>query len=374
MFFGFKPLGGIQEMRALEGIGSLPTMCRELSSQKWIEISFTALEVKKDEHGRAVKLGEGVSGAVYAGRWQGNDCAIKRFIRDADKEAEFQAEMGILQLLRHPHVVNFYGAVTEGVHPDLGSALCIVTELCQTSIHGILQKYGRAVKDATHGGKSGEPRLSFRHRVVYLLHAAKGLAFLHSKNIIHRDLKSLNLLLTKDKKVVVCDFALSRTTAQNLTQSGLGTPGWIAPEAWLGDPVTTRSDVYGFAMVMFELLTSESPLAFARLASRNAELGLMYQICAENLRPPIRLHGQHTAMDWDRLEQLEAFFCLQPPSAPATPVAGTAADDESDEEEDIGSGNVLLRRYCKLMKTCWQRDPRDRPEFSYIVQHLAKMY
>ena len=47
-------------MRALERIGSLPTMCRELSSQKWIEIPFTAIEVKKDEHGRAVKLGEGV--------------------------------------------------------------------------------------------------------------------------------------------------------------------------------------------------------------------------------------------------------------------------------------------------------------------------
>ena len=130
-------------------------------------------------------------------------------------------------------------------------------------------------------------------------------------------------------------------------------------------------------MVMFELLTSDSPLSFARLASRNAELGLMYQICAENLRPPIRLHGQHTATDWDNLQQLEDFFCLAPASAPATPVAGASdADAGGGEDSNVsssnsaGGGNALLRSYCGLMKKCWARDPRERPEFSGIVKLL----
>ena len=188
-------------------------------------------------------------------------------------------------MLRHPHIVNFYGAITTGTHPHLGTAQCIITERCFNSLYHVLKKYG---KDVVPSPKESKPRLSLRIRIgTYLLGAAKGMAFLHSKDIIHRDLKSANLLLTrpKDGRVVVCDFALSRLSSHALTQAGLGTPGWIAPEAWLGDPVSTSSDVYGFAMVMFEILTATLPLDSFQVGSEAQLTTIQYKMCAENLRP-----------------------------------------------------------------------------------------
>jgi serine/threonine protein kinase len=61
------------------------------------------------------------------------------------KYQEFHAEMGMLQMLRHPHIVNFYGAITTGTHPYLGTAQCIITERCFNSMYHVLKKYGHEI-------------------------------------------------------------------------------------------------------------------------------------------------------------------------------------------------------------------------------------
>jgi serine/threonine protein kinase len=81
---------------------------------------------------------------VYAGIWNGNACAIKRFYVEADQESDFIREMTLLQRLRHPHILNFYGAVVSGSHPDIGHAQCLVTERCQFSVYKALQRWGKA--------------------------------------------------------------------------------------------------------------------------------------------------------------------------------------------------------------------------------------
>ena len=356
VFFGTKWMGGAVTMRKMEADGTTAGLMRGLTAQDWIEIPFSAIKLEKDQHGRALKLGSGKSGQVYGAIWQGNKCAVKRFQIDEEHEAEFLAEMGMLQMLRHPHIVNFYGAVTTGTHPQLGTAQCIITERCFMSLYHVLKKYGKETV-----ARDGKPRLSLRIRVgTYLLGAAKGMAFLHAKDIIHRDLKSANLLLTrpKDGRVVVCDFALSRLSGHALTQAGLGTPGWIAPEAWLGDPVSTSSDVYGFAMVMFEILTATLPLDSFQVDSDAQLTTIQYKMCAENLRPPLPSTDE-------RVSFFGGVTAPVPAQTEAEPVA-EARDSDSGVREVLG-------QYCALLRECWQRDPRVRPPFPQVVTRLEAM-
>ena len=193
-----------------------------------------------------------------------------------------------------------------------------------------------------------------------MLGAAKGMAFLHAKDIIHRDLKSANLLLTrpKDGRVVVCDFALSRLSGHALTQAGLGTPGWIAPEAWLGDPVSPSSDVYGFAMVMFEILTATLPLDSFQVDSDAQLTTIQYKMCAENLRPPLPSTDE-------RVSFFGGVTAPVPAQTEAEPVA-EARDSDSGVREVLG-------QYCALLRECWQRDPRVRPPFPQVVTRLEAM-
>ena len=348
VYFGTKWVGGASAIRKLEERG--PTVLSDMvdaseavDARPFIEIPFSAIELTmqndRSGHARPVRLGNGKSGQVWKARWQDYRCAVKSFQVNTDEdEAEFHAEMGMLQMLRHPHILNFYGAVTSGSHPRLGTARCIIMELCDTSLYQLLKAHGPRLKD-------GKAALTLRYRVgTCLLGAAKGMAFLHSKKIIHRDLKSANLLLTTLKsggRTVVCDFALSRMSGHALTDAGLGTPGWIAPEAWLGDPVSLPSDVYGFAMVMYEVLTSTLPLASFDAQSEGQLSAIQYRICAENVRPPVDL------------EERARFF-------------GGAAGAESMM--------ALVSEYTELMEACWQRLPRARPLFPAIVSRLEKLH
>ena len=366
VFFGTKWMGGAAAIRKMESDGTTAGLMRGLTAQDWIEIPFSAIKLVQDQHGRAMKLGSGKSGQVYAGTWQGNKCAVKRFQIDEEHEAEFLAEMGMLQMLRHPHIVNFYGAVTTGTHPQLGHAQCIITERCFMSLYHVLKKYGQQTASGVADAKA---RISLNVRVgTYLVGAAKGMAFLHSKDIIHRDLKSANLLLTQNQpsgRVVVCDFALSRLSGHALTQAGLGTPGWIAPEAWLGDPVSTSSDVYGFAMVMFEILTATLPLESFRVESEAQLTTVQYRMCAENLRPPL-----------PDLDKQAKFFsgtaAVGSDVSKPSPTSGTDLAP-SGENQQYTRIREVLDDYCVLLRECWQRDPRARPTFEQVVLRLEAM-
>ncbi|XP_058108185.1 probable serine/threonine-protein kinase SIS8 isoform X3 [Magnolia sinica] len=153
-------------------------------------------EVSWEEITLGERIGLGSYGEVYRGDWNGTEVAVKKFLDQdisGDALAEFISEVQIMKRLRHPNVVLFMGAVTRAPH------LSIVTEfLPRGSLYRIIHRPNN--------------QLDERRRLKMSLDVARGMNYLHNFKpvIVHRDLKSPNLLVDKNWNVKVCDFGLSR--------------------------------------------------------------------------------------------------------------------------------------------------------------------
>ncbi|EOY08117.1 Serine-threonine/tyrosine-protein kinase [Theobroma cacao] len=195
------------------------------------------------------RIGAGSFGTVHRAEWNGSDVAVKILMEQdlhAERFKEFLREVAIMKRLRHPNIVLFMGAVTQP--PNLS----IVTEyLSRGSMYRLLHKPGlREVLDE-------------RRRLSMAYDVAKGMNYLHKRNppIVHRDLKSPNLLVDKKYTVKVCDFGLSRLKANTFlsSKSAAGTPEWMAPEVLRDEPSNEKSDVYSFGVILWELATLQQP-------------------------------------------------------------------------------------------------------------------
>ncbi|GER45391.1 CTR1-like protein kinase [Striga asiatica] len=195
------------------------------------------------------KIGSGSFGTVHRAEWNGCDVAVKILMEQdfhAEQFKEFLREVAIMKRLRHPNIVLLMGAVTE--QPNLS----IVTEyLSRGSLYRLLHKPG--AKEA----------LDERRRLSMAYDVAKGMNYLHKCNppIVHRDLKSPNLLVDRKFTVKVCDFGLSRLKANTFlsSKSAAGTPEWMAPEVLRDEPSNEKSDVYSFGVILWELATLQQP-------------------------------------------------------------------------------------------------------------------
>ncbi|XP_047959666.1 serine/threonine-protein kinase CTR1-like [Salvia hispanica] len=208
-------------------------------------------------------IGAGSFGTVHRAEWNGCDVAVKILMEQdfhAERFKEFIREVAIMKRLRHPNIVLFMGAVTEP--PNLS----IVTEyLSSGSLYRLLHKPGaREVLDEKR-------RLSMAYDV------AKGMNYLHKRNppVVHRDLKSPNLLVDKKYTVKVCDFGLSRLKANTFlsSKSAAGTPEWMAPEVLRDEPSNEKSDVYSFGVILWELATLQQPWGNLKPAQVVAAVG-----------------------------------------------------------------------------------------------------
>ncbi|KAG4388450.1 hypothetical protein GLYMA_09G177600v4 [Glycine max] len=170
------------------------------------------------------RIGLGSYGEVYRGEWHGTEIAVKRFLdQDISGESleEFKTEVRIMKRLRHPNVVLFMGAVTRP--PNLS----IVTEfLPRGSLYRLLHR--------------PNSQLDERRRLKMALDTARGMNYLHNCTpvVVHRDLKSPNLLVDKNWVVKVCDFGLSRMKHSTFlsSRSTAGTAEWMAPEVLRNEP------------------------------------------------------------------------------------------------------------------------------------------
>ncbi|KAL6574944.1 copper transport protein ctr1 [Orobanche minor] len=195
------------------------------------------------------RIGAGSFGTVHRAEWNGCDVAVKVLMEQefhAERFKEFIREVAIMKRLRHPNIVLFMGAVTEP--PNLS----IVTEyLSRGSLYRLLHKPG--AKEA----------LDERRRLSMAYDVAKGMNYLHKCNppIVHRDLKSPNLLVDRKYTVKVCDFGLSRLKANTFlsSKSAAGTPEWMAPEVLRDEPSNEKSDLYSFGVILWELATLQQP-------------------------------------------------------------------------------------------------------------------
>eukprot|EP01119_Soliformovum_irregulare_P022604 TRINITY_DN7782_c0_g1_i1.p1 TRINITY_DN7782_c0_g1~~TRINITY_DN7782_c0_g1_i1.p1 ORF type:complete len:743 (+),score=206.41 TRINITY_DN7782_c0_g1_i1:36-2264(+) len=198
-------------------------------------IQFNDLEFTQE-------IARGSFGKVFRGGYLGLDVAIKQIIRHKDPAymKYIEREISVLKGLRHPLIVGFLGV---SLHD---SGLYIVTDFIEGGdVRAIIKSTG----------------MSWPRRIQIAVDLAKTMYYLHSKNVIHRDLKSKNLLVAKDGRMRLCDFGFARTWENRgaKTMTICGTPGFVAPEIMLGDDYDQRCDVFSYGNVLAELITFQRP-------------------------------------------------------------------------------------------------------------------
>ncbi|KAH7666561.1 Non-specific serine/threonine protein kinase protein [Dioscorea alata] len=221
--------------------------------------AITADELKEitENYSNKTLIGEGSYGKVYHGVLRiGRAAAIKNLDASKQPDQEFLAQVSMVSRLKHENVVELLGYCVDGSLRVLAYEYATMG-----SLHDIL--HGRkGVKGAEPG-----PVLSWAQRVKIAVGAAKGLEYLHEKaqpRVIHRDIKSSNVLLFDDDVAKIADFDLSNqapdATARLHSTRVLGTFGYHAPEYAMTGQLSTKSDVYSLGVVLLELLTGRKPV------------------------------------------------------------------------------------------------------------------
>ncbi|KAF8095466.1 hypothetical protein N665_0332s0047 [Sinapis alba] len=210
-----------------------------------------------DNYGSKSLIGEGSYGRVFYGVLRsGNAAAIKKLDSSKQPDQEFLAQVSMVSRLRQDNVVALLGYCVDGPLRVLAYEYA-----SNGSLHDIL--HGRkGVKGAQPG-----PVLLWNQRVKIAVGAARGLEYLHEKtnpHVIHRDIKSSNVLLFDDDVAKIADFDLSNQApdmaARLHSTRVLGTFGYHAPEYAMTGTLSTKSDVYSFGVVLLELLTGRKPV------------------------------------------------------------------------------------------------------------------
>ncbi|XP_073277572.1 proline-rich receptor-like protein kinase PERK15 [Primulina huaijiensis] len=195
-------------------------------------------------------LGQGGFGFVHKGFLpNGKEVAVKSLKSNSSQgEREFQAEVDIISRVHHRHLVSLVG------YCIAGSQRMLVYEYVP---NGTLEFH-------LHG--SGRPSMDFHTRLKIAIGSAKGFAYLHEDchpRIIHRDIKTANILLDYNFEAKVADFGLAKLSSDTNTHVStriMGTFGYLAPEYASSGKLTEKSDVYSYGIMLLELITGRRPI------------------------------------------------------------------------------------------------------------------
>ena len=215
-------------------------------------------EIPPEEFRVEGKIGSGITAEVFRGTWRGTAVAIKQIklgpkLNPKIVEA-FKRELTVMVRCRHPNLVLFMGAAT------LAAPIRLLSEFCE----------GGTLFELLHNRR--EVELSWKQKLKILLDVGKGLNYLHNCKppIVHRDLKSLNLLLSEkvddefDTPIMkIADFGMAKIKANvessQMMTANAGTYHWMAPEVLGGNTYNEKVDIYSYGIVMYEVLCREIP-------------------------------------------------------------------------------------------------------------------
>ncbi|CAO2143799.1 unnamed protein product [Urochloa humidicola] len=265
----------------------------------WKLESFHPLELDADEIcgvGEESLIGSGGTGRVYKLEIKGHGCsgggvvAVKRLWK-GNAARVMAAEMAILGKVRHRNILKLHACLSRG---DLN--FIVYEYMPRGNLHQALRRDAGG-----KGGSGGRPEMDWPRRRRVAIGAAKGLMYLHhdcTPAVIHRDIKSTNILLADDYEPKIADFGIAifaKAAASDDSPGGdsaaaaestcfAGTHGYLAPELAYSLKVTEKSDVYSFGVVLLELVTGRSPIDASFGEGRDIVSWLSSKLAAGSLR------------------------------------------------------------------------------------------
>ena len=251
-----KKLGQVLDLAAQQAQLAAKRSVKEKVAERKVsnmdKYNISSASCKKEDE----PFARGTTASVYRARWDRQLVAVKVVAllgvprAERDKiHSNFMAEVDILVRLRHPNILSVFGLIDDDV-------TCLQLVMAFASL-GELGVYLRQSTDS----------LPLDQQLEFCSQIASGLRYLHSQNVAHRDLKSLNILITKNTDgemlLLISDFGLSREEigATMATALALGTPAWSAPEILeqTPNPDYFQSDIYSFGVVVWEVVTRSIP-------------------------------------------------------------------------------------------------------------------
>ncbi|XP_014523069.2 probable leucine-rich repeat receptor-like serine/threonine-protein kinase At3g14840 isoform X3 [Vigna radiata var. radiata] len=196
------------------------------------------------------KIGEGGFGPVYKGCLSDGTLIAVKLLSSKSRQGnrEFLNEIGMISALQHPHLVKLYGCCVEGDH------LLLVYEYMENN----------SLARALFGPEEQQIRLDWTTRYKICIGIARGLAYLHEESrlkVVHRDIKTTNVLLDKDLNPKISDFGLAKLDEEDNTHISTriaGTYGYMAPEYAMHGYLTDKADVYSFGIVVLEIINGRN--------------------------------------------------------------------------------------------------------------------
>ncbi|KAL6080153.1 Integrin [Balamuthia mandrillaris] len=254
-------------------------------------------------------VASGAFGVVFKGIWKGKECAVKvcsAIMVDAQMRDEFIREAEMMHQLggKENYCTTLYGVMKKG------NRMCLITEWAE---HG-------SAFDLLINPKTRREDVPWLVVVKIARNAARGLRYLHSLNVVHRDVAARNILVCRNYRAVLGDFGMSRVLEKmyQTTKSNVGAVKWMAPEAFKNHEYSKETDSFSFGVFLWELCTRQQPW-------QDKDVNYVaHKVLNENERLPIR------------------------------------------ENEDEVMKDLLIR--------CWQSDPKLRPSLVEMCDILDEYY
>ncbi|XP_075481415.1 putative receptor-like protein kinase At2g42960 isoform X2 [Primulina tabacum] len=279
------------------------------------------LEIATSRFSADYIIGEGGYGIVYRGKLvNGSEVAVKRLLNNLGQaEKEFRVEVEAIGHVRHKNLVRLLGYCIEGVHRMLVYEYVNKGNLEQW-LHGSMKQLGTFTWEA---------------RMKVLIGTAKALAYLHEAiepKVVHRDIKSSNILIDDEFNAKVSDFGLAKLLGSgesHITTRVMGTFGYVAPEYANTGLLNEKSDVYSFGVLLLEAVTGRDPVDYGRPAN---EVNLV---------------------EWLKMM-----------------VGNRRAEEVVDPDLEVRPTTRSLKRALLVALRCVDPDSEKRPKMSQVVQML----